>query len=386
MIHNPARVALIKYGNFSHINEMILKILAREFPDVEIDIVDLFSSVENKDLGTIFHALKEYGVGIFDLKRNLLQKRLFTNYFYHKLRTALVKRLADRDYLFTFQTQSMFDASIPGTPHFLYTDHTALANLQYPGFDRADLPSSAWLKCEKDVYHHATINFTMSDNIANSIVQDYGCAPQTVINVRGGANIDIDRDRVFDDRRYASQNIVFVGVEWERKGGPTLIEAFKIVLDKFPNAHLHILGCTPSVNLPNCHVHGKVPLAKVSEYYQQSAVFCLPTRLEPFGIVFLEAMAHKLPVVATKIGAIPEFIHEGKNGYLVEPDCPQQLAAKLIELLDSPARCQAFGTYGHQLLWDTYTWEKTGARIGQNIAEFIDRSTRLTSSLNRYQS
>jgi glycosyltransferase involved in cell wall biosynthesis len=368
--HNQ-KIAFIKYGDFSHINEMVLQLLSREFTGYDINTVDLFSLVDNKDFAIIACAVREYGAKILDIRSNIIRLRLFTRYFHNKLRTALVRRLAERDYLFTFQTQSIFDASMPGIPHFVYTDHTALANLQYPGFDKKNLPTSSWLECERDVYHHATLNFTMSENVARSIVTDYDCDPDRVVNVYGGANIIVSQDEIFDDRRYAKGNIVFVGVEWERKGGPVLLEAFKILLNKFPNAHLDIIGCTPKVDVPNCNVLGKIPLTKVSEHYKQASVFCLPTRLEPFGIVFLEAMAHKLPVVATRIGAIPELIGDGENGYLVEPDNPHQLAAKLIELIESPARCKAFGEYGHRRLWDTYTWEKTGVRIRENIERYL---------------
>ncbi len=371
-IHSKDKVAFVKYGNFSHINEKIVEIISREFPTLEVEVIDVFSDlVNNKDWKTFLMALQEYGIEVFDRHNNKSQRRLYTKYFYNKVGRALSKRLANRDYLFTFQTQSLFDASIHGIPHFLYTDHTALANLQYPGFDRKNLPSPTWLECERDIYHHATLNFTMSENVANSIVRDYDCDRPKVVNVYSGANISISQDEIFDDCRYTTQNIVFVGVDWERKGGPILAEAFKLVLKQLPNASLTIVGCTPDLNLPNCHIIGKVRLAAVSEYYRQAAVFCLPTRLEPFGIVFLEAMAHKLPVVATNIGAIPELIIEGKNGYLVEPDNPNLLAVKLIELLQSPDRCKGFGTYGHQLLWDRYTWEKTGARIRANIERFI---------------
>jgi glycosyltransferase involved in cell wall biosynthesis len=372
MIRSKGEVAFIKYGKFSHVNEKISQILKREFPNLEVDVIDVFSDlVSNKDWRTIWYGLKEYGIKIFDRQNNGSQKRLYTKYFYNKIDKALKTRLAERDYLFTFQTQSLFNASIPGKPHFLYTDHTALANLQYPGFDKKNLPSSAWLQCECDVYHHATLNLTMSNNIANSIVRDYNCDRTKVVNVYGGANIVVSQDETFDDRRYSTQNIIFVGVEWERKGGSVLAQAFKLVLQKFPNASLTIVGCTPNLDLPNCQIIGKVPLAAVSEYYKKAAIFCLPTKLEPFGIVFLEAMAHKLPVVATNIGAIPELIVEGKNGYLVEPDRPDLLAAKLIDLLASPDRCQEFGLNGHQLLWNTYTWEKTGMRIRENIERFI---------------
>ncbi|WP_309738576.1 glycosyltransferase family 4 protein, partial [Chamaesiphon sp. OTE_20_metabat_361] len=170
---------------------------------------------------------------------------------------------------------------------------------------------------------------------------------------------------------YHHQKILFVGIEWERKGGPILEEAFKMVLDKFPNATLDIVGCSPKVTTPNCNIVGKVPLPEVSEYYKKASVFCLPTRFDPNPNVCFEAMAHKLPVITTNGGSRPEFTIEGKSGYLVEVDNPHQLAQKAIELLASPQKCKSFGEYGHRMVWDKYTWEKTGARISQNIDRFL---------------
>ena len=121
------------------------------------------------------------------------------------------------------------------------------------------------------------------------------------------------------------------------------------------------------------------PIALLSEgfHYQtlrcilQASVFCVPTTLEPFGIVFLEAMAHKLPVVATNIGAIPDFVVEDRNGYLVEPNNSEQLSEKIIYLISSPIKCKAFGEFGHRLFWERYTWEKTGIRIRENIMRYL---------------
>ncbi|WP_310415420.1 glycosyltransferase family 4 protein [Chamaesiphon sp. OTE_8_metabat_110] len=369
---NNRKIAFVKYGGFSHVNEMVVEILTREFPNLEIETIDVFTDLVNtKDLATIFHTLNEYSKEIFDRTLHIGNRRLYTSYFFHKLRKALVKRLAGRNYLFTFQTQSLFDASIPGIPHFVYTDHTALANLTYRGFDRAKLPSSAWIECEREIYHNATLNFTMSENVADSIVKDYGVPAHKVANILCGPCLNVPQAEVFDDNRYHHQKILFVGIEWERKGGPILEEAFKMVLDKFPNATLDIVGCSPKVTTPNCNIVGKVPLPEVSEYYKKASVFCLPTRFDPNPNVCFEAMAHKLPVITTNGGSRPEFTIEGKSGYLVEVDNPHQLAEKAIELLASPQKCKSFGEYGHRMVWDKYTWEKTGARISQNIDRFL---------------
>jgi glycosyltransferase involved in cell wall biosynthesis len=366
------KIAFIKYGGFSHINEIVYEILAREFPSFEIETIDVFTDLVNtKDLTTIFHTLKEYGTEMLNRTLNIGNRRLYTRYFFNKLRTAIVKRLQGRDYLFTFQTQSLFDASIPGTPHFLYTDHTALVNLTYKGFNENSLPSKSWIECEKEIYHHATLNFTMSENVTDSIVKDYHISSNRVTNVLCGPCIDVSRSELFDDLRFSNQKILFVGIEWERKGGPILEAAFQIVLKKFPNATLDVVGCSPKLNTPNCNIVGKVQLSEVSKYYRNASVFCLPTRFDPNPNVCFEAMAYKLPVISTHGGSRPEFVIEGKSGYLVEVDNSQQLAQKLIEMLDSPQKCKSFGEYGHQLVWDTYTWEKMGTKIKQNIERFI---------------
>jgi glycosyltransferase involved in cell wall biosynthesis len=372
MTQAKEKIAFIKAGDFSHINEMTLEIISQEFPDAEIEVIDVLTElVNNKSLLTFFHSIKSYGMEPSAYPNRIVEKRMFTDYFYNNARKALLQRLSNHKYLFTFQTQSFFDASIPDTPHFLYTDHTMLANLEYPAFDQKNLPPSSWLECEKNIYRNATLNFTMSTNISKSIINDYDCDSTRVVCVHAGASAAVAEDEIFDERRYSSQNILFVGVDWERKGGPVLAEAFKLVLAKCPQATLTIIGCTPNLDIPNCDIVGKVPLADVSAYFKKAAVFCLPTRIEPFGIVFLEAMAHKLPIVATNIGAIPEFVTEGKNGYIVEPDHPQQLADKLIETISSPERCQEFGAYGHQVFWNTYTWQKTGIKLRESIEQYI---------------
>jgi glycosyltransferase involved in cell wall biosynthesis len=112
---------------------------------------------------------------------------------------------------------------------------------------------------------------------------------------------------------------------------------------------------------------GKVPLSDVKKFFLQASVFCLPTTLEPFGIVFLEAMAHKLPVIGTRIGAIPDFISHGENGLMVQPDNATELADSITGLLDSPGKCKAFGDFGHRLFWNRYTWANTGRLMKKEI-------------------
>jgi glycosyltransferase involved in cell wall biosynthesis len=367
------KIALIKYGDFSCINTEVAKILQTNFPELQLEVINVYPDLlSKKDIKAFIYCLKEFGIDIF------LQKKQFNTatyfelpYVFKKIKEVIKKRLVEKKYIFTFQTQSLFDASIPEIPHFVYTDHTYLANLQYPGFNSQNLPSKTWLEYEKSIYQNATLNFTMSSNISQSMIEDYACNSNKIACVYCGANVQAKQDETFNDQRFSKENILFVGVEWYRKGGPVLVEAFKKVLETHPNATLTIVGCKPKLNIPNCNIVGRVPIQNVKQYYQKASVFCLPTTLEPFGIVFLEAMAHKLPIIGSNIGAIPEFIIEGKNGYKVEPNHPQQLCQKIVELISSPEKCKIFGEYGHELFWNRYTWEKTGLRIRQNMEKFL---------------
>ena len=367
------KIALIKHGDFSYINIEIIKILQANFTNFPLEIIDIYTDlVSKKDPKAFTYCLKEFGTDILLQKKKInTATYLKLPYTFTKIKTAIQKRLAEQKYVFTFQTQSLFDASVPGIPHFVYTDNTYLANIKYPGFDFRDLPSKTWLEYEKSIYQNATLNFTMSSNVSQSMIEDYSCNPEKIACVYCGANVQVKQDEIFDDQRFSNQNILFVGVEWERKGGPVLVEAFKKVLKTHPNATLTIVGCQPKLKIPNCNIVGRVPVEDVKQYYQQASVFCLPTTLEPFGIVFLEAMAHKLPIIGSNIGAIPEFIIEGKNGYRVEPNHPQQLSQKIVELISSPEKCKNFGEYGHELFWNRYTWETTGLRICKNIKQFL---------------
>lgn len=373
MMNSKQKIAFFKHGDFSSINAQVLGILNENFPDSHIEVIDVFSDlVSKKDILNFFHCLKEYGTDIFLGKRSISTATyLRTPYIVNKIEKNILKKLADRQYAFTFQTQSLFNASIPGIPHFVYTDHTHLASLQYPAYDPRDLPCQALIKLEKQVYQNATVNFTMSSNISKSMVEDYSCSPEKISCVYCGANAQVQEDELFTEDRYFYKNILFVGKDWERKGGPLLAEAFKSVLNDHPDATLTIVGCTPDLNLPNCNIVGEVPLLDVKEYFKQASVFCLPTKIEPFGIVFLEAMACKLPVIASNIGAIPEFVIENKNGYMVDPNNSQQLAQRIIELISSPEKCKAFGEYGYNFFWNRYTWEKTGVRIRKSIEQFL---------------
>lgn len=363
------KIAYIRRGPIPIANERMAEILGESFQDFEVEIIEVFDLIKAKKevfFTNLFHLAKEYGPRILLDKAKIRHYFFTTPYIFKQIKGLISNRLANDDYVFSFQIQSLFDGSVEGLPHFVYTDHTALTNLSYQDFNRRKFYPQSWLELEKTIYQNATINFTRSRNISRSLIEEYDCNPSQVICVYAGSNANSSGVNV-NHNKYASKNILFVGISWDRKGGPELIEAFKTVLKIHPDVRLTIVGSTPTVDVPNCRVIGRVPVEEVSQYYEDCSIFCMPTKREPFGIVFIEAMQHKLPIVATDIGAIPDFVKNGVNGYLVKPGNVEQLANALINLVEQPDKCQAFGERGYQIAMDKYTWPKVGMRIREAI-------------------
>lgn len=90
---------------------------------------------------------------------------------------------------------------------------------------------------------------------------------------------------------------------------------------------------------------GDVPLARLAQEYNRADVFCLPSIQEGFGIVFLEAMAAHKPIVAARAAAVPEVV---RNGILVKPECPEELADGILHLYRDPGLRHALGAAGGQ--------------------------------------
>jgi glycosyltransferase involved in cell wall biosynthesis len=367
--------AFVKIGGFSGSNDPLFEHLRRQFPYLDADVIDILDlkAVTRSDAARLLYAVaRDYGIGACLTRSRIDARVMRTAYCFRKIRQHLLQRLSERRYAFTFQTQSLVDASVPGTPHFLYTDHTHLVNSTYPGKRQTPMASAEWLALEKSMYQNARLNFTMSAHVSRSLVDQYGCLPTRVECVYAGSNVAPANAGNLGLERFARKNILFVGIDWERKGGPVLLEAFREVRRAHPKATLTIVGSTPKVSMPGCHVVGRVPLAEVAKFYETASVFCLPTTVEPFGIVFLEAFAHGLPIIATNIGAIPDFVEQGRSGYMVDCNDAAQLAYRLNELLADPARSAAFGMRGQAFVGDRYTWQATAERLAVHIKRCLE--------------
>lgn len=323
-----------------------------------------------------FITLAMYGFDIIRRIKRPQQSFWRTPFIFKHVRKTISQNICQGEYVFTFQAQSLFDCKTAGTPHFLYTDHTHLANLSYPKFDIRELYSKKWVELEKEIYQHTDIIFVWSTNIAESLVKQYGQPRNRVARVNVGGSIDFNHFNIDPNKKF-SKNILFIGSDWKRKGGPDLMIAFQKVLIKHPDAFLTIAGSSPKLSHPRCSVLGPLPVEKLKPLYEKADIFCMPTLLEPFGIVYLEAMAAGLPVIGTRLGATQDFIKNGWNGFIVECGNTDQIAEALISLLDNPDECKTFGKRGRQIVKEQYTWDIVGKNIRHHILGLVTQPTQL---------
>jgi glycosyltransferase involved in cell wall biosynthesis len=100
---------------------------------------------------------------------------------------------------------------------------------------------------------------------------------------------------------------------------------------------------------------GRVPDRALHALYARAHAFVHATRYEGSSLVTLEAMAHALPVVATRAGGIPDKVEDGRSGLLVEPGDVAGLARALTEIAAEPARARRMGARGRALLLERFS-------------------------------
>jgi glycosyltransferase involved in cell wall biosynthesis len=368
----PDSFACITCGSFSGTNGKVFPPLEAAFAELSpshFDVADWLHSDRRLMVASAAHVLAENGPLAF-AGRTRFRKGLYRSAYLDRRVGEKMRARAERHrYAFSFQTQSMYDASVPGLPHFVYTDHTALANSYYPDFDPDEF-SREWLDREGLIYRNARLTFTMSEHVARSLVEHYGVDPDRARCVGAGSNVGASAGAATAPATDRKQ-ILFVGRDWERKGGPELIAALALVRKQHPEATLVVAGCSPRLETDGVRVLGDVPVETVAELFAESSLFCMPTRVEPFGLVFVESLTFGVPVVSTNIGALPDIVQDGETGFLVPPDDTPALAAAIVKLLDDPEEARRFGVIGRQRMLDRFTWPHVADSMAAQIRDAL---------------
>jgi spore coat protein SA len=179
--------------------------------------------------------------------------------------------------------------------------------------------------------------------------------------------------------------VLFVGRLVPEKGIHVLIEAFRLLMKRGTKVSARIVGSTGfGHNKSSDYVDGmkkdlpsNVQFAeyasgeKLAEEFRQATIFCCPSIWnEPFGMVNVEAMATRLPVVATAVGGIPEIFNEG-GGILVRPGSAEDLAEAIETLVKNPARREELAEQGYQIYRSRYRWQQIRAQYLELVRQVL---------------
>lgn len=255
-----------------------------------------------------------------------------------------------------------------GRPYGMYLDATlALTRREYPpAAPISERAYQQWVALECQTYRHAGRLFPMSQWAAGSLIEDYGVDPGRVVVAGAGSN---DAPERLPERSWERPVALFVGLDWERKGGPVLLRAWGAVRRSLPEAELWIVG-TPRPYGPEedgVRWLGRLPHERVSALYRQATVFVLPSWFDPFPHVLREALGLGLPCVSTTTGGTQEIVAEGVDSLVVPPGDADALGEALISLLGDPARAQKMGRAGHERIRAQATWSRVAEVIAPEL-------------------
>jgi len=253
------------------------------------------------------------------------------------------------------------------TPTVLWTDVTpALLDAQASQYahpvDKARTLRTVKHALVRRTFSRAALCVGWSEWARRSFVDDYGVPVSKTHVVPPG--IDLARWSLpTGDKAQGLPHLLFVGGDFERKGGGLLLEVFRARLGD--RAVLDIVTRDPVPEENNVRVHHGLTATspELLSLYHSASVFVLPTRGDCFSIASMEAMATGLPVIVSAVGGIPDIVVPGETGYLVDPDDGRDLGDKLDALVANADLRRRMGLSGRARVEDRFDAGKSAERL-----------------------
>jgi hypothetical protein len=291
------------------------------------------------------------------------------------------RRLAGTDVDGVIQVGSTFMLP-PTIPYVTLEDMTVRQGRRtHPVFSRMSVRATvAWERRRAAVYAGARMCAVASHWAAESLMADYGVEPERVAVVGFGATHVTPSVR----RSWSPPRFLFVGIDWERKGGPLLLRAFARVRASTPDATLDLVGGHPHVEQEGVVAHGVLSQSRpddrerMRELFARASCLVVPSLVEPFGIVYVEAGSAGIPSIVSREGGALDIIGS-QGGEAVRPGDEDGLVAAMVRLSDpETARRMGQAAAARAAL---YTWSKVAERLlralgssapdGRPLADFL---------------
>lgn len=347
------RLGLVRVGTFSGSGTSLRDALATK---VELDDFDLLEVARRPSMwlaraaAVVEAALARDGVNFSK-----------TAAWSRGLQTRLPP-FADNGPVLFVQTTPALDLD-PRRRYAIYTDRLGREGLNAEGPFRSRA-TAGWVAREQRFVEKAHRLFVMGPSTKEYAVSEYGLVPERVVVVGGAPNARLGPHR----QSSACRRLLFVGIDWRRKGLPDLLDAFAEIRQEYPHVELDVVGGWPGGPAPEgVTVVGRIPHDQMPRYFSAADLLVIPTYTEPFGIALVEALMMGIPVIGTTVGNQQWII--GQGGLTVEPGDAGALALALRRMVvEYPKMKQAADTRRSELL-ATMTWDRIADGI---LSELTD--------------
>lgn len=215
----------------------------------------------------------------------------------------------------------------------------------------------------------------VSNSVANELAKEYGIQKERIEIINNGVNETIFEPNYNNEKNEKHEKyILTVGRLAYRKGLLDFIECGKYVCNRYSDIKFIIVGegilrnrlqrTVKNFGLENRFIFkGHVTKAELIRLYQNATVYVMPSYYEGLPTVLLEAMSCGLPVVATAVSGNVDVVSSGKNGMLVPPKSPKDLANAISILLDNDDLRKKLGKNARKTVEENYTWKITSDKI-----------------------
>lgn len=225
----------------------------------------------------------------------------------------------------------------------------------------------------------------------DNAINHYGGDISKLHVVEFGANIPSPDDYIIDIDTNVC-NLVFIGRNWEKKGGQKALDAFRILQGMGVESTLTIIGSKPKEDIrdDNVKVYPYLDKSKSEDLkiilatLKKSHFLVLPTEFDAYGIVFCEASAYGVPSIASDVGGVSQPIREGKNGFLLSPESTaEDYANKILDCFKDKdkyleLRKSSRKEYEERLNWDVWL-SKVNKILTDTISSYKKKDKIFTS-------
>jgi glycosyltransferase involved in cell wall biosynthesis len=255
-----------------------------------------------------------------------------------------------------------------GVKHYLYCDHSwALARPHRIDIDRfTPRALASFERSEQESLGGLTHVFTFGAYVRDNLIRHYGLPPDRVTAVGSGMGA-IEPNHAPKD--FTKASLLFVAKHlFREKGGVLLLEAFRLARRRRPDLTLTVVGDRRSrvfvPDDPAITFHGHLSAADLQRHFREATLLVQPMLNDPWGQVYLEALASRTPVVGLNRNGLPEIADGGRFGFLVKHADPEALSHAILDAVADPARLERMALGGQRHVLGNYSWDRVAERIG----------------------